>query len=464
MDQSLVQALLHPSVYLTINVTLFICAVLVLMMQPGFMLLEAGSVSRKNAINNVFKNFLDLCVCGLFFWWIGYDILAGQSYLTGFLGMIGLTKEPAEEAARILPTEPVAIFFQLVFASTAVTITSGCVTGRIRPFHYIVYSIGFSTIIYPVIAFLVWHPEGILYGVFKDFAGSAVVHGVGGFAGLAGMLLLGPRMGFFRHGADVYGADVVDGLADSHQPHNLPLASLGVFLLWIGWFGFNAGTHFSSGVEEFTELDTSNILAGLQSLFDTFGVIIANTILAPSAGALAVTVLLLARNDELDMLSILNGALAGLVGITGSADVAGQLATVAIGAICGITFVFVVDFMDGFRIDDPVGAFPVHGVCGFIGIVAAGFFPGEGQSIVASVFTQIGIGALLLGFAFAAAAGVFMLSVQFLKLGAMIGIVKDLTPGYGDNLLRVSPDVELEGLDLHLHGRDAYNIYDQDRA
>ena len=463
MDQTLVQALLSPGALLTINVTLFICAVLVMFMQPGFMLLEAGSVSRKNAINNIFKNFLDFCMCGLMFWWIGYDILSGESHVTTLMLAIGLANEapPAIEGG-ILPSEPILIFFQLVFASTAITVTSGTVTGRIRPFHYLFYSVFFAGIIYPLVAFTVWNPMGLLAGVFTDFAGAMVVHGLGAFAGLAGALMLGPRIGFFRYGAEEYGAEVVDELADSHQPHSVPLAALGVFLLWIGWFGFNAGTHFGAGLEPFGDLEGGDLLAPIHAIFDTFSQIIANTVLAPAAAAFFVTSLLLIRQEELDMQKILNGAIAGLVAITASCHIASELGAVIIGAIAGIVLVYSFDVIDMLRIDDPVGAFPAHGVSGVLGVVAVAFFPGEGQSFVNLFFAQLFGAVLIAGFSFGCAFAVFSLSKLVMVGLYKVGILSDMEPGFGDNLLRVVPEVELEGLDLHLHGRDAYNIYDVD--
>ena len=458
MDTTLVQALLHPSMYVTINLTLFVCAILVLFMQPGFMLLETGSVSRKNAINNLFKNFFDLCLVGLFFWFIGFDILNGTSPLTDLLRAFGLTRTVEEGGDFITPAHEVSVFFQLVFASTAVTITSGCITGRVRPFHYILYSVVFSAVVYPLIAFMVWNPEGLLYGVFIDFAGSVVVHAVGGFAGLAGAMLLGPRIGFFRHGSEQFGAEVVDALADSHQPHNVPLAALGVFLLWIGWYGFNAGTHFAAGVPAFTELDTTNVLSSLEPIFSTFGQIIANTTLGPAAGATVVTASMLILGEELDMLAILNGAIAGLVGITAAADSATVLGALLLGAVSGFGYMATRALLDHWRIDDPVGAFPAHGVPGLIGVIGTAFFVSD--NLIVGLLTQTFFGLLIVGFAFGAAYLVFLFSLSVLSLLRMFNTLRNSQPGLDGNWLRVAPEVELEGLDQYLHGRDAYNVYD----
>ncbi len=460
MDPSLVQALLHPSVYLTINVTMFVCGVLVLMMQPGFTLLEAGSVSRKNAINNVFKNVMDMCLCGLFFWWIGFDILMGESIVNSGLAAIGLTHDVIAEPAAIQPTEPVRFFFQLVFACTAVTITSGCVTGRVRPFHYLFYSIVFSALVYPTMAFLVWHPEGAFYGIYRDFAGASVVHALGGFAGLTGAIMLRPRIGFFRHGAEEYGAEVVDGLADSHQPHNIPLAALGVFLLWIGWFGYNAGTLFSAGVPEFTTMDGGNVLSGLEPIFDKFGDIIANTFLAPCAAVCMVVAIMSVRREELDMLTILNAAIAGLVAITGAVDVASPVGAIMIGMVSGAALLLSLSLLERLRIDDPVGAFPAHGVSGLIGVIAVAFFPLEGETIFGNLVSQTTIGLIIVATAVVSAFFIFTISQIVLRTAGLVGLTGPLKPGYGKNMLRVAPEIELDGLDLHLHGRDAYNIYD----
>ncbi|MEO1066052.1 MAG: hypothetical protein AAFW47_01610 [Pseudomonadota bacterium] len=460
MDQSLIQALLHPPVYLVVNITLFICGILVLLMQPGFMLLEMGSVSRKNAINNVFKNFIDLCLCGLFFWWIGYDILNGTSSLTPVLAAIGLTKDAAGAANAILPTESIYLFFQFVFASTAVTITSGCVTGRVHPFHYVVYSVVFSSVVYPIIAFVVWNPIGILNGVFTDFAGSVVVHATGGFAGLAGALLIGPRIGYYRHGADDYGVDVVDALAESHQPHNIPMAALGVFLLWLGWYGFNAGTLFAAGVPAFTAVEGTDLLSVLTPIFDTFGQIVINTTLSPCAGASIVALALLLTNQEIDMLAILNGAIAGLVGITASPDIAPGIAAILIGAVSGFIFLGTRALLDAARIDDPVSAFSAHGTPGIFGAVVVGIVSPGGLDL-ALVLSQLSFALLIAAFSFVAACGVFGLSVFLLRVCGLLPFFKgEILPGYKGNYLRVETDYELEGLDQYVHGRDAYNIYE----
>ena len=281
------------AIYAAINIVVFICGVLVIQMQAGFMLLETGSLSRKNAINNIFKNFVDLCVCGIFFYFFGYSIILGDSVVVDYMREYGLANATVNDSPGPIVTlnDNIALFFNFAFAATCVTICSGSVTGRIAPYSYLIFGACFSAFFYPVVAFSVWNPDGALYGVFNDFAGAAVVHCMGGFAGLAGAIMLRPRIGEHDYGKDLVDPERFAVAQASNLPHSVPLSALGVFMLWIGWFGFNAGSTFSSGFD----LSVVTLDAGIdapadfaESVFNqliaTFSQVIINTTDRKSGG------------------------------------------------------------------------------------------------------------------------------------------------------------------------------------
>lgn len=453
------------TIYATINVLVFFCGVLVLMMQPGFMLLETGTLSRKNALNNIFKNLIDLCVCGILFFFIGYPIIDGSSPLIELLRTFGLANRiPAPDPDTIVSlSSQIAVFYNFVFAATAVTITSGSVTGRIMPFAYIFFGAVFSALVYPLVAFTVWNPDGLLFGEFGDFAGSAVVHAVGGFAGLAGAILLGPRIGEFDYGKAELPAEAFEQAKRGTQPHNLPLAALGVFLLWIGWYGFNAGSIFAAGY------DLTDITAGaagsgkdfaeavFNDVVDGFGVVVLNTTLAPCAGVFVVFVFFAIIREPYHLSDMLNGALAGLVGVTACADIASPIEAIIVGMACAMVYVATTLLMARWRIDDPVNAFAVHGSAGVAAVALRGLFDDN-----LSVASQLAYGLGIAAFAFFSAAAVFMVAGAVPKL---LGLVSREThapfPARG---IRVSPDQELSGLDLAVHGERAYHDLDEGSA
>lgn len=388
------------------NMMLFLCAVLVLFMQAGFALVEAGFNASKNALNIMFKNFIDVNVGVLIYWLFGYGIMYGAAVIPGWLAWngFGINQVPPDPGAGVRNTQ-VDWLFQVAFAATAATIVSGAVAGRIKFSAYLVYTVIISAIVYPISGYWKWGGGWLHQMGFHDFAGSLVVHSVGGFAGLAGAMLLGPRIGRFgKEGALVA------------APHNYTLATLGVFILWIGWYGFNPGSQLA-----FVGAANTDIVV----------LIAVNTTLAAAGGAVAALLYARIFMGRFDLALALNGMLAGLVGITANCDAVTNGESIIIGLIAGVLVILATQFLERVKIDDPVGAWPVHGVCGIWGGIAAGIF--GGKPLVAQIVgsTVIPLWAFVMAF------------ILFSILKAM-------------NNLRVSPEEESEGLDLSEHGASAY--------
>ncbi len=385
-----------------------VAAALVFFMQAGFAMVETGFTRAKNAVNIMMKNLMDFSMGSIFFWAIGFGLMFGVNK-TGWFGTTGffLSDFTVDGDPWVLAFW----MFQVVFAATAATIVSGAMAERTKFVGYLIYSAVLSALIYPVFGSWAWgslfNGGGWLEGLgFIDFAGSTVVHSVGGWAALAGAIVLGPRIG-------KYGKN---GAIKPILGHNLPLAALGVFILWLGWFGFNPGST--------TTADTS------------IAMIFVNTNLAAAAGAISAMLVSWIKFGKPEVGMSLNGALAGLVGITaGCANVVPGSAII-IGLVAGVLVVLAVLFFDRIRVDDPVGAVSVHGVCGAWGTLAAGIF-----NIGGTTTTIIGVQLLGIATCFA-----WTFSVAFI----MFKII-DKTIG-----LRVSPEEELEGLDVSEHGGVAY--------
>ncbi len=389
------------------NFFLFICAVLVIFMQPGFAMVESGFNAAKNTVNILYKNVMDLCIGVLLYFAVGYGLMYGDSVLGGFLGWGGFGIGPMEElpAAGVLHPQ-VDFLFQVAFAATAATIVSGSVAGRMKFSAYLVYSAILTGLIYPISGFWQWGGGWLSELGFHDFAGSLLVHAVGGFAGLAGAIVLGPRIGRFGK----------DGKPRALPGHNLPLAALGVFILWVGWFGFNPGSQLAiAGLE-----DTSAVM-----------MIAVNTILAAAAGGILAMVLTWILHGKPELSMALNGILAGLVGITANCDLVTNGQSVVIGAIAGVLVVLGVKLLDKLRIDDPVGAWPVHGLCGVWGGIAGGLFGG------APLVAQL-VGSLVVPI------------WAFATMYILFSVLKAV------GMLRVSADEEIRGLDIGEHGEEAY--------
>jgi len=374
------------------NLALLFFAVLVALMQPGFALLEAGLHNAKNVVNIFMKNIADFAVAGLAFWAVGFSIMYGAPlFLSGY-------------TADAFPGQA-DFFFQLVFAATAATIVSGAIGGRMKFTAYLIFSFVMTGFIYPFLGAWQWGGGWLSELGFADFAGSSIVHAVGGFAALGAVLAIGPRLGRYT-----------GGRINAMPGHNMVLAGLGMFLLWLGWFGFNPGSQLAFGTA-----------ADATAVADIF----INTNLAASAGGLAAMFLSWMLFKKPDFSMTINGVLAGLVSITAGCDVIVGGSAVITGLIGGLIVVGSVLMFDRLRIDDPVGAISVHGICGVWGTLAVGIFGG------ASLGTQL-IGTL----SYSAAAFV---------AGYVIFLILKLTVG-----IRVTPEEEITGLDIAEHGIEGY--------
>ncbi len=395
------------------NMFLMFCAVLVLFMQAGFAMVEAGFNSAKNTVNILFKNLMDLAIGMMLYFIIGYGLMYpgdGNGFLAfGQFGIGGLGADTAE-AGALAPQ--VDWFFQVAFAATAATIVSGAVAGRLKFGAYLVYSAVLTAFIYPISGYWKWGGGWLDQMGFYDFAGSLVVHAVGGFAGLAAAIVLGPRIGRFTK----------DGKAKAMPGHSLPLATLGVFILLIGWFGFNPGSQLAIVGKDNT---------------DAVMLIAVNTLLAAGAGAVLAMATTWVIHKKPDLTMAANGVLAGLVGITANCDGVTNVESIIIGAIAGVLVVAGVKLLDMLKIDDPVGAFPVHGLCGVWGGIALAIF-GEYGDGYGNWAAQI--------------AGCIAIPLwAFVTMFILFSILKAI------GLLRVSKEEELRGLDIGEHGEEAYN-------
>ena len=385
-----------------------IAAALVFFMQAGFALVEAVFTRAKNAINIMMKNLMDFSIGTLAFWAIGFGLMFGASS-TGWFGTSGFFLSDFSIGGD--PWVLAFWMFQVVFAATAATIVSGAMAERTKFSGYLIYSAVISAFIYPVFGSWAWgglyNGGGWLEALgFIDFAGSTVVHSVGGWAALAGTLVLGPRLGKYAK----------DGRIKPILGHNMPLAALGVFILWLGWFGFNPGSTTAANKD--------------------IAMIFVNTNLSAAAGAIFALAASWIKFGKPEIGMSLNGALAGLVAITSPCATVTPASAVVIGAAAGIIVVLSVFFFEKIRVDDPVGAISVHGVCGAWGTLAAGIFNIGGTSLSIIGVQLLGIVACFLW--------VFPTAfVMFKIISATAG-------------LRVSPEEELEGLDFTEHGGNAY--------
>ena len=414
------------SVQTNLNVVwTLVAAILVFLMQAGFALVETGFTRAKNAANIMMKNLMDFAAGSLAFYVLGAALMFGASKAAGWLGWGGLGMPSLGAGEGVW--DWTFLFFQTMFAATAATIVSGAVAERIEFKSYLIYSALVSAVVYPISGHWMWGSlageasQGWLEALgFHDFAGSTVVHSVGGWIALAGAMMLGPRIGKYRH----------DGKANPIPGHSLVLGTLGVLLLWIGWFGFNPGSY----------------TAGIGSI----GRVAMTTNLAACAGTIAalVTAWIIMKKPDLTM--ALNGSLAGLVAITAPCDQVTCNAAIVIGLVAGVLVVLSVFAMDRIHIDDPVGAVSVHCVNGVWGTLAVGLFAapealGYGNTMVGLFygggFKYLGVQALGAGatcvWAFGTGLAIFY---ALKKLG----------------ILRVSEKTELKGLDVTEHGQDAY--------
>ena len=422
--------------YLTKDVAtviwLCLCAFLVFFMQAGFALVEAGLTRSKNAVNIMMKNLLDFCFGAIIFWAVGYALMFGganaDSGLAGYVGWDKTYLFLGHNAGGESAAESSMWLFQVVFAATAATIVSGAMAERTKLIGYIAYSILISAILYPISGHWIWGPNGFLGGWgMRDFAGSTVVHSVGGWAALAGAIVVGPRLGKFRP----------DGTPVGIPGHNMPMAALGVFILFFGWYGFNPGSTLAA--------------------VDGVAHIAVTTTLAGAAGGVAALICTWIGFGKPELSMTLNGVLAGLVGITAPCASVSTTAAVIIGAVAGVLVYFSCLFVERvLKVDDPVGAVSVHGVCGAWGTLAVGLFGQRvidepywsaetaiqdglfyGQHSIHQLLVQLAGVGIVFGFAF----GVAMILFTVIKF--TIG-------------LRVTDEEQMEGLDIGEHGMHAY--------
>ena len=380
-------------------------AMLVFWMQPGFALVEAGMTRAKNAANILMKNFIDFMAGSVLYWVVGFSVMYGAG--SGFIGWEGFcyggedTNIPAEAT----------LFFQTVFCATAATIVSGAMAERTKFSMYLVISLVISLLIYPIEGHWTWGGGWLDALGFHDFAGSAIVHACGGFVALAGAIVLGPRVGKYAK----------DGTSRAIPGHNLVLAVLGVFILWLGWFGFNPGSQLAAtGYEN---------AVGISHVIMT-------TNMAAATGGLAALVFTWVADGKPSLSMVCNGVLAGLVGITAGCDCVPVWAAALIGILASVAMCVSVNVLDKrCHIDDPVGAVSVHGVGGTVGTLAVGLFstdPAHTLGVQALGIAAIGLWAFVLGYA------------MFRLIDRLHG-------------LRVERRIEEEGLDVYEHGEAAYN-------
>ena len=392
----------------TNNVWMMICTALVFFMHTGFAFLEIGLTRQKNTINILFKNIFIITVGLLLYYLIGFNLMYPGDF-NGYLGSIVPGITPPEngmtpEYAGGGYTWWTDFLFQGMFAATAATIVSGAVAERMKIGPFMIFTIIYVGLVYPIAGSWKWGGGFLDQIGFYDFAGSTLVHSVGGWAALVAVYLLGSRIGKFKNGK----AQAIPG-------HNIPIATAGVLILWLGWFGFNGGSVLSANPE-------------LTSLT------LVTTCLAAAAGGVVAVLVSFIKYKNLDLTMFLNGILGGLVGITAGADVMTPESAIIIGGIAGALIVFAVSFIDAIKLDDPVGAIAVHLICGIWGTLAVGIFSTNPEHTFLIQLTGV------------ACYAVFCIITSFL-------IIFTLKKTIG---IRVSEREELEGLDAHEHGMDAY--------
>ena len=399
----------------TNNIWMMICTALVFFMHLGFSLLEVGLTRQKNAINILFKNVFIICAGLLIYYVIGFNLMYPGSFIAGiipdyFFGLFGLSAPLADGSLDLAYNEGYTYWtdflFQGMFAATAATIVSGAVAERIKLTSFMLFSVIYIALIYPIVGSWKWGGGFLDDMGFYDFAGSTLVHSVGGWAALIAISLLGARIGKFGK----------DGSSHAIPGHNVPLATAGVFILWLGWFGFNGGSVLSADPA-------------------ATSITLVTTCLAAAAGGISAFVFSTIRYKNYDLTMFLNGILGGLVGITAGADLMSPVDAILIGATAGFVVVVGVALVDKLRLDDPVGAVAVHLLCGIWGTLAVGIF-GSLAGLEQFIDQLVGVGIV----------GAFCCISAFIILYAI-----KATMG-----LRMASREETEGLDVHEHGMDAY--------
>lgn len=406
---------IETGIFTTNNVWMMICTALVFFMHTGFAFLEIGLTRQKNTINILFKNVFILCTGLILYYIMGFNLMYPGDF-NGFLGFGGFGLDPGQDGITPAYAEGhytywTDFLFQGMFAATAATIVSGAVAERVKILPFMIFTILYVGLVYPIVGSWQWG-GGFLSSLggeeagFYDFAGSTLVHSVGGWAALIAIYLLGARIGKFGP----------DGKPKAIPGHNLPIAAAGVLILWLGWFGFNGGSVLSAD-------------PGATSL------VLVTTCLAAAAGGISSFITSTAMYKNYDLTMFLNGILGGLVGITAGADLMTPLQAIAIGLLSGIIIVLGVALVDKIRLDDPVGAIAVHLICGIWGTLAVGIF-GEKAGLQQFLYQLTGV----------VVVAIFCCSMAFL-------IIFTLKKTMG---IRVSKEEEVDGLDMYEHGMEAY--------
>ena len=407
-----------------------VAACLVIFMNAGFAMLEAGFCRRKNVVNVLSKNLLVFALTTVSFWSIGFSIMFSgvDSPFAGNEGFFLSSSNPAVYGLEAYPIGlPISVFFlyQAAFAGTAATIVSGAVAERIQFVSYAIFSLLLTAIAYPVVGHWIFTENGWLAAKgFHDFAGSTSVHSVGGWAALVGAIVLGARKGKYQE----------DGRTNPMPGHNMSLATLGCFILWLGWFGFNGGS----------------VLAANEAV----PYVVLTSSLSAMAGALTATLTSWLRDDQPDLSMIINGILAGFVSISACCYVVDYFGAVIIGAIAGILVVFAISTIDSFKIDDPVGAIPVHLVCGIWGTLAVGLLANPKNLL------QKGLENPISGLVYSGRLDQIITQMTgILAVGAFIAIFSLAAWFFVQVVfgLRVPEKAELDGLDISEHGMEAYH-------
>ncbi len=407
---------MDPSTKMIIDtVWVLLAAFLVFFMNAGFALVESGLCRSKNTVNILAKNFIVFGLAVIGYWTLGYALMFGEG--NGVIGMEGFALAGLGSTASGLPLLAF-FFFQLCFAVTAATIVSGAVAERIKLSSFMAFALGLTALIYPLVGHWVWGGGWLGELGFADFAGSTVVHSVGGWAALSGAFLLGPRLGKYTK----------SGKVRPIPGHNMTLVTLGGLVLWLGWFGFNAGSELAADPVAISRIVTA-------------------TALAAAFGTVSATAWSWFRSGKPDLSLIVNGTLAGLVGVTASCRFIELYSAAAIGLVCGLLVIESVRFFDKLRVDDPVGAISVHLVCGIAGTLFTGVFGREALGMAQEgLLYGGGFSQLWVQVQGVAAIGAFV-SLSSYALWRLL----DATIG-----LRVSEEEELIGLDLSEMGMEAY--------
>ena len=405
--------LINEQIFAINTVWVALCAALIFFMEAGFALLEAGFVRAKNAMSIIAKVIIDIIFGGIAFFVVGFGIAYGAS--NGWFALdFGIME--GDLGLDLSVSNQLFWFIQLGFAVAAISIVSGALAERMKLWAYAVMVVFFCGIMYPLVANWVWNPNGWLaIRGFNDFAGSAAVHAMGGFSALAAAMVLGPRIGKYSK----------EGTSNTIPGHNLPLASIGAFILWFGWFGFNPGSSL-----------------GAVGNWELIGSVVVNTFLASAAGGIATMFYTYFSYGKIDITMVINGILAGLVSITAGCNVVGPMAAILIGFIAGILVDVAVLFFDKMKVDDPVGAIAVHGINGLFGTLAVGFFATEGGLFFgggADLFITQLIGVLTIA--------LFSFSITFILMRVLKSLIG----------IRITSEEEEAGIDSVSFGVKSYS-------